>query len=122
MTIEKRYTPSELSAENLSAEIDSFWAELKDPNSDARQIIDEEDIEIDPEKLADLRREEVITVKEAGMGITGVELVVVLVPVLTPVIKAGANVAEKVILDLWDVAFKRWIKRRIGGDALIERE
>jgi hypothetical protein len=122
MTIEKRYTQSVLTTKTLSDEIDTFWAELKDPDSDARQIIEEEGIEVDPEQLAELKREDVITVKPPGMGVTGIELVVVLAPIVAPLVKAGANVAERVILDLWDVAFKRWIKRRKGGDALIERE
>lgn len=125
MSIEKRYVPPSLPLEDLTQELDAFWAELKDPNSNARKIIKDEGIEVDADKLAELRRDQVITVQPGGGGISGVELLVILapfVPLLKPVVTSTSKVAEKVILDLWDVAFQRWIRPRRKGDALIEKE
>jgi hypothetical protein len=125
MSTERRYVPPSISARELSEELDEFWKELKDPDSDARQIIEDERIEVEVDKLAELKREDVIAVHAEKAGLTGVELLVVLAPfapVIAPVVKSASNVAEKVILDLWDVAFKRWLRGRGRGDALVEKK
>lgn len=124
MDTEMRYS-TKLAPEQLLQDVDAFWAELGQPDSTARKIVEDEGIGadegIDMAALSAVRRDEVIKV-DRGSGFAGAELIVHLAPyapILAPIL---GKVAEKVIMDLWGVAFKRWIERRRGGDAIVEKK
>jgi hypothetical protein len=104
------YARGELSVEQIQAEIAQFWQVLDNPGSSA---VDAElrTAGLDRARLADVDRENAITVR---VGTSGVD------PTTAMLVVSLAPSANFIIKDAWKKVVLPYIRRRRGDDAIGE--
>jgi hypothetical protein len=115
-TVEKKYEPDTISADELSQELDKLWEELKKPDSALSKQVRERGIDV--EQLRSMRRDEALVVQREGAGGMS-DLAISLIVAVAPTV---AEYTGKLIWSLWENVLLPRIRAKKGGDVLEEQD